>query len=340
MTRGLVQMDRRQFIAFASAGMIAPVLSQRVLAQAAQARPKLLLFGMCVIQPGRPGGPLLAHLPAHGYHAAFAVGDERHVSALWTAKPSSQIYLANIHVDLPMSHVACVATGENQTLYATGGRDTVFGPAAAGALPKLTELAKKLVPAHNYALNLPKGTLSIQLSGGELRLPHQTSRAAGTWGYGWRFRSGTREFGDTYRLTDLLVFESNTDELALRVGSKEMTLKSGEKLWLVNIPTTMAAEKGYEDKKCEEIVDPQEQADCRNVIDNAHHVFEVLTNHDKLPDDITINSFAKFRRLERLKGAGPEPNHPCLDESQSAVAAKLRLLYIPPDTDPCFTTQI
>lgn len=338
MNRGLSQMNRRQFISSTSAAMIAPVLSQRIQAQAARARPKLLLFGMCVIQPGRPGAPLRAHLPALGRHAAFAVGDQRQVGAFWTAKPADQIYLANIHDDLQLSHVGCMRSGENQTLFATGGRETVFGSAVAGALPKLTELAKKIAPSHNYALNLPKGTPSVQLSGGELRLPYQTSRAVGTWGYGWRFRSGTREFGDTYRLTDLLVFESNTDSLTLRIGTKETALAMGEKMWLINIPTSMVEEINREDGKCEPIVDPRKEAECRNEIDDAHHFFEVLTNHEQLPADLNVKTFANFFRQDRIPGPpGHDPKHPCDDQATLAVTLRR---YIPPDTDPCFATQV
>ena len=131
-------------------------------------------------------------------------------------------------------------------------------------------------------------------------------------------------------MTDLLVFESNTDMLTLAFDARRtITLGKGDKLWLLNVPTDMEEEQNEAGKKCEDFPKGDARDECLNVIENAHHVFDVLTNHANLPSTIHVKTKSKFKRHDPLV---PEKfKHPC---------PEITLRYIPPDTDPCFVTQV
>ena len=326
-------MRRRQFISAASAAL-AYGLMPKILAQEGTARPKVFLFGRCIIQKKITG--LFAHLPMNHYHRAFALGSKAHLESIFgvSVNDASQS-LKRIHDDLPLEKFVCVPLGDTD-LDIEGDGDTVFSNAASAAIPNLIDVAKK-IKNQTYSLKLPKDSLEIKLSGGELRLPYHTSRAAGTKGIVWRFCVGDKEYGDAYHLTDLLVFESNTMELKLDFEKRDaVTLGPGAQLWLLNLPTQLEGpEKDETGKVCKDMPEGEARNKCFNVIENAHHVFENLTNHEDLPSGVLVRSHSKFTRLPAPDV--PEFKHPCLDQK---VYEAIRARYIPPDTDPCFATQV
>lgn len=321
-------MDRRKFVSRTSLALAAAAMSRAVpLFGQVSSRPKVVFFGMSVVRKKGLSSAIEVNLPALGNHATFAVAIGDHLAGLrWPGTPSDKIGLDLIHADLPgtLNSVACVSGDKDLKIDIDGNGGTTFSPHAEASLPNLIKLAKEFNPAGSYSLDLPTGTVSVSMKGGELRLPYQTSHAAATRGVRWRFRYGGVEKGDALGLTDMLVFESNGGKLDIECGEGNTTLTANQQLWLVNLPT-------YTDVT----PDPTLQ-----LIEGAHHVFELLSGHAGLTKTIDAQSFTTFQR-DKMKG---EFKHPCAAMvgagHRLAPAGLVKILLIPPDTDPCFMTQV
>jgi hypothetical protein len=326
-------MDRRRFISATALSTLGLLLKDSPL-RAQAARPKVYLFGMAVIQKLGLSFKPVAQLVSLDKHATFAVGDTNQLTALgWSSMPSKDFGLHQLHKDLPgkLASVACVTTENNQEIELNGKGATTLSDAAQACLPDIVKLAKVWNPG-GHALSLPKGTVTVKMDGGLLRLPYVASRNAGTRGIRWRFATGEqgaadyKEIGDVYPLTDMLVFEANTDVLEVKAGNNKVTLNAGESMWLINMPTYV----------------PQESDNTPSKIEHAHHVFGLVTNPDKIPNNVNVWSYNEF---ERDKVTGAKFTHPCGQGHSPALIQKVTRLSmspdvkataIPPDTDPCY----
>ena len=124
----------------------------------------------------------------------------------------------------------------------------------------------------------------------------------------------------------MLVFQSTASELPITAGAKTATLKTGQSLWLFNVPTT--------DPPVDET--PQ-------IVEHAHDYFEILSPPLDHPENALIQTWTRYDRIPPKRNVGRFV-HPCAiaplrADSQAHPLATPAIVYFPPDTDPCFLVQ-
>jgi hypothetical protein len=249
-----------------------------------------------------------------GKHALFLSGTERTLKALSSGTPlvpAADCGLSQGHDDmgLPGEFALCFAG----TAMTVGSGPSVIDANLGQFLPSVTRVANELDPSQpRHALKpMPAGTLVINLNGGRLRMPAKKSNNNGTHDIPWQFHLKNTPAGADYRLTDLLVYHSLSDSTTVSVGSATATLAPGERLWVVNVPTETMPER-----------------DTPELIEHAHEWFSLV--QPPLPGSDSDVSVKAKQPYTRENPEGTQFRHPCV------VSRNRRLMYFPPDSDPCF----
>lgn len=312
-------MIRRDFLKVMSSGVLAKLafLDRTEAASQTGNNAKVMLFGVAVISGDQAGHK--AVFPTIGKHASFLVGQRGTLSALAAGHqpiPATGSNIAEGHDDIGLAgeHLLCYP-GPNLSI---GTGESQISPGLSAHLPRLVEIADLMDPSQKHSIRTPAGSLEVTLRGGYLRTG-TPSRNRGTHNIPWQFvGKDNREIGGRWRLTDLLVYHSQSAEMEIAVnGSRKALLGPGERLWIVNFPTYAVKD-----------TTPLE-------IEHAHEWLSLVTPAVANAGEAKILARTSYNRGE---SKGLELNHPC---AAGKVEARLRqeqnyTRYFPPDTDPCF----
>lgn len=309
-------MYRREFL---SGGLAAAVGLLGTRSDAAVA-PRVMVFGMSVVEhtllrdvnvwcPGVkvPGDE-------DNYHRTFVVGPPELVKKLASSTtPTKGAGLGTGHNDLKpydddaAGLMGCIPKGTLEV----GRGNADLAPTLPGHLPNLLHVAKGCEPDKSFSLGDIANVgqcVKVKLGAGVLGPTSNRSTNKGTHGIRWRFYYDGNPVRELYHLTDLLEFTSATDDILVKSPVGEGRLKSGEVLWIVNVPVI-----GDND-------------DTPEIIEHAHAWAALL---DK-PLSKTLEARAKDI-YRRDRSSETKFKHPCRADLKR---------YFPPDTDPCFAVMV
>jgi hypothetical protein len=308
-------MNRRDFLQLVSTGLVTAAAGgpASLFAQQPPPRPKIMLFGLTAVTQNGQG--IRTVLPAVSNHGAFICGPAALVRQLANGKtptsgPNSGIDQGHPHIGGPGTELVCL---EDHAVIAGSGR-AQFEPGLAGHLPNVPQLAGQMQPGPAYAFAYPTGSIDMSLNGGMLRMPQVKSNNVGTHNVDWRFEHNSKPVGNSYGLTDLLVFDSATPTLDIAIGPARATMQSTDVLWFVNIPTFAMPDTTV------------------TRIEHAHDWFTFLNS--PVNGKIEAVTTTTFKR----PAGGTKIEHPCLGTKPRLTnkGTRLSAKYFPPDTDPCF----
>ena len=338
-------MNRREFVQLLTAATV-----MRTMDVTAATNPKVIFFGMCVVE-GVENSPVRITIPAAHGHAPFMLTSDRILRALGGSPVATDTAgLAQAHPDLAKpSNAWCMSAVD----LVIGNGNATVASSLLNRLPSISAMANMAAPAQSGVASfkfdrksLPRASCSATLGGGELRNAGVPSQCAGTHAkVAWNFFAGPgkKQIGGPHQLTDIAVFHSLTPTLEISAPGGKYTLQQDDVVWIINFPMFHGADN------------------TPFLIENAHDWLSLVT--PAFPQVAvtaeTTNTFA------RLKSSNREFVHPCASTpaarkkakaeylqhletigvatahlQQMAVAgSQYTILYIPPDTDPCFMVR-
>jgi hypothetical protein len=311
-------MRRREFLG-AVATAVAASARVPLFAQASSAPPpKIMLFGFAVVS--KDGTSIVARLPTVGTHRTFLAGTSAVIGRLAAAMKKTPVPgfgsgIGDGHNDLKGKDIQLLCLTVTDIIIGKKGDATNLQANLEDFVPRIPVVASKM-RAGSYAFaNYPKDTTTLSLSGGTLRMPGVKSNNQGTHDIAWQFQLDGKDVDKTYKLTDLLVFDSaaGTIDLSLHGVPAPVTLQSGEQLWFVNVPMQQDEDKTV------------------TTIEHAHDWFSLLTPavSGKI-EAVTKTPFTRTKGTVRFK-------HPCAPPV--VPTGKPPVMFFPPDTDPCFAVM-
>lgn len=317
-------MNRRKFMwtmATVTAG--AGLFSREVGAQAGN--PKVNLFGMIVIDDTSGLSAVFPQVAGMAPHRAFLAAPTAQIQAL-KGTPVSIVKsgIEQVHRDFRTARFPSAWCIANQP-FSIGSGSASLHADLRKRLPSLSNLGSEPSIQRKLTASLPPGSFTLTLGGGTLRLPVQRSTSVGTDpNVLWQFYNGATTLGQPMSLTDMAVFESATPTLDISANGGTLTMKQGDVLWFFNLPLYR-----------EDDLDPM-------TIEHAAVPFSLLSP-SLAKNDVT----AKTKTKLVFPGANIPFTHPCIGGMKPPAAmtpgkkgGKVRIAYLPPDSDPCFMSIV
>lgn len=322
-------MERRTFIKTCGAGLTGGLLIPGLTmgqpgGGSAPMKPRVCFFGMTLFS--ETGSTVTALMPSIDRHLSFAIGaPAKLLTLLGDARGQSRDALGEAHVDLGVTPWAsCIATGLGSVkLQLTGGgQSTNITGGLKARLPNVRDLADQRVGKPVHRLNPREAGVWIEMIGGTLREATQGSRSPGAQpGVNWEVKLDNTTSAKDVKITDLAVFESNSDELTVSISAtKSIGLGRNEILWLLNFPVL------------------PDSARSTQSIEHAHHLFRLVgyTGRVDFTTTATLNPPPRTKPYV----------HPCLIFGSRAavdpdkVQGDYGIRSLPPDSDPCLQALV